>query len=88
MALGATQGRVLAMVTWQAFRPVLVGLVVGVAGAVAATRVLSGLLFGVTATDPLTFAGVLVVLAAAALVASWVPARRAARVDPTRALSP
>ena len=88
MALGATQGRVLAMVAWQAFRPVLVGLAVGVAGAVAATRLLSGLLFGVTATDPLTFAGVLAVLASAALVASLVPARRAARVDPTRALSP
>lgn len=88
MALGATQGRVLGMVTWQAFRPVLAGLAVGVVGALAATRVLSGLLFGVTATDPLTFAGVLAVLATAALVASWVPARRAARVDPTRALSP
>ncbi len=88
MALGATQGRVLAMVTWQAFRPVLVGLAVGIAGALAATRVLSGLLFGVTATDPLTFAGVLAVLTAAALVASLVPARRAARVDPTRALAP
>ncbi len=88
MALGATQGRVLGMVTWQAFRPVLVGLALGVVGALAATRVLSGLLFGVTATDPLTFAGVLAVLATAALVASWVPARRAAQVDPTRALSP
>jgi predicted permease len=88
MALGATQGRVLAMVAWQAFRPVLVGLAVGIAGALMATRVLSGLLFGVTATDPLTFAGVLAVLAAAALLASLVPARRAARVDPTRALAP
>ncbi len=88
MALGATEKRVLAMVTWQALRPVLFGLAVGVAGAVAASRVLSSLLYGVTATDPATFAGVLVVLAAAALLASWVPARRAARVDPTRALAP
>jgi predicted permease len=88
MALGATQGKVLAMVTWQAMRPVLVGLAVGVAGALAATRLLGGLLFGVTATDPLTFAGVLAVLAAAALLASWVPARRASRVEPSRALAP
>jgi putative ABC transport system permease protein len=88
MALGATEKRVLAMVTYQAFRPVLVGLAVGVAGAAALTRVLSGLLYGVTATDPATFAGVLVVLAVAALLASWVPARRAARVDPSRALAP
>ena len=88
MALGATQRRVLGMVAYQAMRPVLVGLAVGVAGAAAATRVLSGLLYGVTATDPVTFAGVLVVLAMAALLASWVPARRAARVDPSRALAP
>jgi putative ABC transport system permease protein len=88
MALGATQGKVLAMVTWQAMRPVLVGLGVGVLGALAATRLLGGLLFGVTATDPLTFAGVLAVLAAAALLASWVPARRASRVEPSRALAP
>ncbi|HEX6899972.1 MAG TPA: ABC transporter permease [Thermoanaerobaculia bacterium] len=88
MALGATENRVLAMVTWQALRPVLAGLAVGVAGAAAASRVLSSLLYGVTATDPATFAGVLVVLAVAALLASWVPARRAARVDPSRALAP
>ncbi|MEA2599245.1 MAG: hypothetical protein QOF89_237 [Acidobacteriota bacterium] len=88
MALGATEGRVLALVTWQAMRPVLVGLGVGLAGALAATRALGGLLFGVTATDPATFAGVLVVLAGAALLASWLPARRASRVEPTRALAP
>jgi ABC-type antimicrobial peptide transport system permease subunit len=88
MALGATEGRVLSLVTWQAMRPVLLGLAVGLAGALAATRALRGLLFGVTASDPATFAGVLVVLAAAALLASWLPARRAARVEPTRALAP
>jgi len=86
MALGATEGRVLTLVAWQAMRPVLAGLVVGLAGALAATRALAGLLFGVTATDPATFAGVVVVLGAAALLASWLPARRAARVEPTRAL--
>ncbi|MFY9825467.1 MAG: FtsX-like permease family protein, partial [Thermoanaerobaculia bacterium] len=88
MALGATERGVLTLVAWQAMRPVLVGLLVGLAGAVAATRALSGLLFGVTATDPATFAGVLVVLTGAALLASWLPARRAARVEPTRALAP
>lgn len=88
MALGATERGVLTLVAWQAMRPVLVGLGVGLAGAVAATRALSSLLFGVTATDPATFAGVLVVLGGAALLASWLPARRAARVEPTRALAP
>ena len=88
MALGATERGVLTLVAWQAMRPVLAGLIVGLAGAVAATRALSSLLFGVTATDPATFAGVLVVLAGAALLASWLPARRAARVEPTRALAP
>jgi putative ABC transport system permease protein len=88
MALGATERRVLTLVAWQAMRPVIAGLIVGLVGAVAATRALSGLLFGVTATDPATFAGVLVVLGGAALLASWLPARRAARVEPTRALAP
>jgi predicted permease len=88
MALGATEGRVLTLVAWQAMRPVLAGLVVGLAGALAATRALASLLFGVTATDPATFAGVLLVLGGAALLASWLPARRAARVEPTRALAP
>ncbi|HET7042004.1 MAG TPA: FtsX-like permease family protein [Gemmatimonadales bacterium] len=72
----------------QAMRPVLLGLVVGVAGAAAAGRAVAGLLFGVSATDPATFAGVILVLAAAALLASWLPAKRAARVEPTRALAP
>jgi predicted permease len=88
MALGATERGVLTLVAWQAMRPVLAGLIVGLAGAVAATRALGGLLFGVTATDPATFAGVLLVLGGAALLASWLPARRAARVEPTRALAP
>jgi predicted permease len=86
MALGATEGQVLALVTWQALRPVLLGLALGIAGAAAATRAISGMLFGVTATDPLTFAGVVLVLTASALLASYGPARRAARVEPTRAL--
>jgi predicted permease len=88
MALGATEGRVLALVVGQALRPLALGLALGLAGALAASRLLSGFLFEVSAADPVTFAGVLVVLAAAALLASWLPARRAARVDPTRALAP
>ncbi len=88
MALGATEGKVLALIVGQAMRPVLVGLAVGVAGAAALTRVMAGILFEVSATDPATFAGVVLVLAAAALLASWAPARRASQVDPTRALAP
>jgi predicted permease len=88
MALGATEGKVLSLIVGQAMRPVLAGLVLGVAGAAALTRVMTGILFGVSATDPATFAGVVLVLAAAALLASWAPARRASRVEPTRALAP
>jgi predicted permease len=88
MALGATEGKVLALIVAQAMRPVLMGLVLGVAGAAALTRVMAGILFEVSATDPATFAGVVLVLGAAALLASWAPARRASQVDPTRALAP
>ena len=88
MALGATKGKVLAMIVLQAMRPVAVGLILGLGGAFVAARAIAGLLFEVKANDPATFTGVLVVLTAAALLASWLPARRAARVDPTRALAP
>jgi putative ABC transport system permease protein len=88
MALGATEGKVLSLVVRQAMRPVLLGVAVGLAGAAAATRAIAGLLFEVSATDPVTFAGVVLVLATAALLASWLPARRASRVEPTRALAP
>jgi len=88
MALGATEGKVLALVVRQAMRPVLLGVAVGLAGAAAATRAIAGLLFEVSATDPVTFAGVVLVLATAALLASWLPAKRASRVEPTRALAP
>ncbi len=87
MALGATEGGVLSLVVWQAMRPVLLGVAVGLAGAAAAGRAIAGLLFEVSATDPATFAGVVLVLATAALLASWLPAKRAARVEPTRALT-
>ena len=67
-------------------RLALVGLVVGMAGAVAAARALTTLLFGVTTTDPITFASVTGALTIVALLASYIPARRAARVDPMTAL--
>ena len=65
---------------------VLGGVVVGLAGAVALGRLMSSLLFGVTATDPVTYAAVVVVLIVVAAAATWIPARRASRVDPVVAL--
>ena len=62
------------------------GLVIGVASALAATRLMTKLLFGVSATDPLTFVGIVVLLALVSFVASWLPARRAVSTDPTTAL--
>jgi ABC-type antimicrobial peptide transport system permease subunit len=64
----------------------LAGLVLGVAGALAATRVLSSVLYGIKPTDPATFAVVAAFFTAVALAASWLPARRAARVDPMTTL--
>ena len=86
MALGATSASVVRLILGQALRPVAVGAVVGVAAALGASRVLSSQLFGVSPTDPLTIAAVVATLIGVALVASAVPARRAAAVDPTRAL--
>ena len=86
MALGATTGSVVRLVLGQAMRPVAIGAAVGVVGALAASRVLASQLFGVSRTDPLTIAAVVATLIGVALVASAVPARRAAAVDPTRAL--
>jgi predicted permease len=86
MALGATSGRVLQLVLWQAAVLALVGIGVGVAIAVPATRVLQSQLYGISATDPPTFVAVVALLVAAALVASYLPARKAAHVDPMEAL--
>ena len=86
LAIGAAPGDVARLFLGEGARLALVGLAAGVAGAAAATRALSALLFGVTATDPLTFAAVAGTLALVALAAAYVPARRAARVDPMVAL--
>src|SRR3954469_12629091 len=87
MALGATAGQVLALTARGGLRPVALGLVTGLFLSVAATRALGSVLRGVSATDPLTFACVAFVLFVASLVAVYVPSRRAARVDPARALA-
>jgi len=86
IALGASTASVVTLILGQALRPVAIGAVVGIAGAIGAGRVLSTQLFNVSAADPLTIAAVVATLIGVALVASAVPARRAASVDPTRAL--
>jgi len=86
VALGATSGKVLGMVLGQGMRTILIGLAIGIAGSLALTRTMSSLLFGVTATDPLTFVGVTILLVAVALLACYIPARRATKVDPMVAL--
>lgn len=86
MALGAKRGDVLRMVVGQGLKLAIVGVIIGVAGALALTQFLSSLLYGVTPTDPLTFIAVSLILIAVALAACYVPARRAAKVDPMVAL--
>ncbi|HSB27372.1 MAG TPA: ABC transporter permease [Pyrinomonadaceae bacterium] len=86
MALGAQQLHVLRLVFGQSLTMLLMGIVIGLAGAFALTRLMSTLLFEVTATDPLTYVSVVGLLAIVALLACYIPARRAAKVDPLTAL--
>ena len=86
MALGAKQADVLRLVVRQGMTMTLIGLALGLIGAFLMSRLLIGLLYGVSPTDPLTFTGVSIVLLAVALLACLLPARRATRVDPIVAL--
>ena len=86
LALGAQIGDVLRMILAQGMAVIGIGLAIGLAAAFGVMRLLKSLLFGVTATDPLTFVGITVVLVAAGLLACYLPARRATKVDPLEAL--
>jgi putative ABC transport system permease protein len=86
MALGAAPRDVLKLVLGEGMKMALVGTAIGITGALALTRLMQGLLFQVSPTDPVTFIGVTALLTIVALAASWIPARRAARVDPMIAL--
>ncbi len=86
MALGAQTGDVLRLIVSQGFKLVLLGLGIGLAGAFALMSVISSLLFGVTTKDPLTFGAAAVLLGCVALLACYIPARRATRLDPLNAL--
>ena len=86
MALGARQGGVLRFVLGQGFRLTILGVAIGLVGAFAATRAIQAMLFGVGALDPLTYGIVVIALTSVAMLACWIPARRASRVDPLVAL--
>ena len=86
MALGAQRRNVLGLVLWQGTRLALLGAAIGIAGAIALTRLMSDLLYGVSATDPLTFAAVSSILTLVAMAACYIPAHRATRVNPVSAL--
>jgi putative ABC transport system permease protein len=86
MALGAQPGAVLRLILRQGMLLVLIGVVVGLALSFGLTRIMASFLYGVTATDPVTFVFVAVVLSLVALLANYIPARRATKVDPLIAL--
>ena len=82
MALGATPERVAGMIVRGGMATAGIGIAVGIVSALIVTRFMQSLLFGVEATDPLTFGAIVILLALMALAATYVPARRAARIDP------
>jgi putative ABC transport system permease protein len=86
MALGADQENIFRLVIMRGMQFIFAGMALGIAGALAATRLITSLLFGVSASDPTTFAAIAILLTFVALVACWIPARRAMRVDPIVAL--
>src|SRR5256714_6699926 len=86
IALGAGKSSIFRLIVGQAMAIVAISLAIGVGGALAATRLLNSLLFGVGASDPVTFAGIILLVSAVGFIAAWVPARRATRVDPIVAL--
>jgi ABC-type antimicrobial peptide transport system permease subunit len=86
LALGGSRASVLRLVLGQGFRLATLGAAIGTAGAIAALRVMQSLLFGVSPSDPLTLGAAVLVLCAVALLAAYVPARRAMRVDPMTSL--
>lgn len=86
MALGAQTANVLRLMIAQGMKLMLLGIGLGLAGAFALTRLMKTLLFGVSAADPVTFAVIALLLATIALVACWIPARRAMKIDPMIAL--
>jgi putative ABC transport system permease protein len=86
IALGAQPGNVVDLVLRKGIFIIVCGLIMGIGGSLAATRLLSGLLFGITPTDPMTFLTTSLLLATVAAIASYIPARRATKVDPLVAL--
>jgi ABC-type antimicrobial peptide transport system permease subunit len=86
MALGAAPQKVRGMIVWQGMQLVLAGVLIGVGAGLALTRLMASMIFGVKAWDPTVFVAVTVVLSVVALFATYIPARRAAHVDPLVAL--
>jgi ABC-type antimicrobial peptide transport system permease subunit len=86
MTMGAGRGDVVQLILAQAMRPIAVGVALGLAAGAAVSRVLASLLYGVSPLDPVVFGGVALFLSAVALLAGYVPAQRASRVDPMTAL--